>query len=89
MHTYRLRDCALSLCEQDKLSMFQFFRSRKAEPRLPQIEASVPEGQRVYAVGDIHGRSDLLIALIEAIEIMVATALEVSIDLKEIGGATH
>lgn len=27
--------------------------------------------------------------LIEAIEIMVATALEVSIDLKEIGGATH
>lgn len=69
MHTYRLRDCALSLCEQDKLSMFQFFRSRKAEPRLPQIEASVPEGQRVYAVGDIHGRSDLLIALIEAIEI--------------------
>ena len=69
MHTYRLRDCALSLCEQDKLSMFQFFRSRKAESRLPQIEASVPEGQRVYAVGDIHGRSDLLIALIEAIEI--------------------
>jgi len=49
--------------------MFQFFRSKKAEPELPRIEASVPAGERVYAVGDIHGRSDLFIALIEAIEI--------------------
>ncbi|MGB3797818.1 MAG: metallophosphoesterase [Alteraurantiacibacter sp.] len=49
--------------------MFEFFRSKKAEPELPIIEASVPEGRRVYAVGDIHGRSDLLIALIEAIEL--------------------
>jgi serine/threonine protein phosphatase 1 len=49
--------------------MFEFFRSKNAEPELPQIEASVPEGQRVYAVGDVHGRSDLLIALIEAIEL--------------------
>lgn len=49
--------------------MFQFFRSKKAEPELPQIKASVPEGQRVYAIGDIHGRSDLFIALIEAIEV--------------------
>src|SRR5690606_26225502 len=30
--------------------------------------ASVPAGQRVYAVGDIHGRLDLFEALIEAIE---------------------
>lgn len=49
--------------------MFEFFRSKKAEPELPQIAASVPEGQRVYAVGDVHGRSDLFIALIEAIEL--------------------
>jgi serine/threonine protein phosphatase 1 len=28
----------------------------------------VPPGQRVYAVGDIHGRADLLAALIDAIE---------------------
>ncbi|WAT19158.1 metallophosphoesterase family protein [Aurantiacibacter sp. MUD11] len=48
--------------------MFQFFRSKKAEPELPHITASVPEGERVYAVGDIHGRSDLFISLIEAIE---------------------
>jgi serine/threonine protein phosphatase 1 len=31
-------------------------------------EASVPGGQRVYAVGDIHGRLDLFEALIAAIE---------------------
>ena len=49
--------------------MFEFFRSKKAEPELPKIQASVPDGERVYAVGDVHGRSDLLIALIEAIEI--------------------
>jgi serine/threonine protein phosphatase 1 len=30
--------------------------------------ASLPAGQRVYAVGDIHGRADLFAALIEAIE---------------------
>jgi serine/threonine protein phosphatase 1 len=30
--------------------------------------AEVPAGQRVYAVGDIHGRLDLFEALIEAIE---------------------
>lgn len=49
--------------------MFQFFRSRKSEPELPEDVASVPDGERVYAIGDIHGRSDLFIALIEAIEI--------------------
>ena len=30
--------------------------------------AAVPEGQRVYAIGDIHGRLDLFEALIAAIE---------------------
>nr|WP_305959660.1 metallophosphoesterase family protein [Aurantiacibacter sp. 219JJ12-13]MDP5262766.1 metallophosphoesterase family protein [Aurantiacibacter sp. 219JJ12-13] len=48
--------------------MFDFFKSRRAEAPASQIAASVPDGQRVYAIGDIHGRSDLLIALIEAIE---------------------
>ncbi len=38
----------------------QLFRAREA--------ASVPPGQRVYALGDIHGRADLFAALIEAIE---------------------
>lgn len=31
--------------------------------------AQVPAGERVYAVGDIHGRCDLFEALVEAIEI--------------------
>jgi serine/threonine protein phosphatase 1 len=35
-----------------------------AAPRLPAL----PDGERVYAIGDIHGRLDLLEALAEAIE---------------------
>lgn len=42
----------------------QLFRGRPAANALP----SVPPGQRVYAVGDIHGRADLFTALIAAIE---------------------
>lgn len=35
----------------------------------PQREATrVPDGQRVYAVGDIHGRADLFGAIIDAID---------------------
>ncbi len=37
-------------------------------PRQQPILASVPDGQRVYAIGDIHGRNDLFLDLIEAIE---------------------
>ena len=33
-----------------------------------QLSANVPEGKRVYAVGDIHGRADLFEQLIIAIE---------------------
>ncbi|WP_338241196.1 metallophosphoesterase [Aurantiacibacter hainanensis] len=49
--------------------MFQFFRSKKVDPEPLSIAARIPEGQRVYAVGDVHGRSDLFIAMIEAIEL--------------------
>ena len=38
-------------------------RSREARP-----QAIVPPGQRVYAIGDIHGRLDLLSALAAAVE---------------------
>ncbi|MCW1403848.1 metallophosphoesterase [Novosphingobium sp. MW5] len=38
--------------------------SSSPEPAKP----SLPAGQRVYAVGDIHGRLDLMVALAEAIE---------------------
>lgn len=43
----------------------QFFRRR---PSAPAPEGSVPAGQRVYAIGDIHGRLDLLDTLLRAIE---------------------
>jgi serine/threonine protein phosphatase 1 len=39
-----------------------FVRGEDASP------AAVPPGQRVYAVGDIHGRRDLFDALVEAID---------------------
>lgn len=32
------------------------------------VPPAVPEGQRVYAIGDIHGRLDLFAALVNAIE---------------------
>lgn len=44
-------------------SLRQMFRAPPAPPC-----AAVPAGERVYAVGDIHGRSDLFAALIEAID---------------------
>ncbi len=51
-----------------KTTMIQYFRtmltSSKAKKDLPRV----PEGQRVYAVGDVHGRSDLFGAMVDAIE---------------------
>jgi serine/threonine protein phosphatase 1 len=35
---------------------------------VPALTAAIPLGQRVYAIGDIHGRADLFAALIEAID---------------------
>jgi len=40
--------------------------SKKA-PKSPMDTATIPEGRRVYAIGDIHGRNDLLQQLIETI----------------------
>ena len=38
-----------------------FFARPKAQPRAPTgAAASLPNGLRVYAIGDIHGRLDLL-----------------------------
>lgn len=61
-----------ALTSPDRLSpsyitMLKFIRSlfsASPEPDLPAL----PAGQRVYAVGDIHGRLDLFEALITAIE---------------------
>lgn len=38
------------------------------EPEVPQRLAQIPAGERVYAVGDIHGRLDLFEQLIDMIE---------------------
>ncbi|MDP9055930.1 MAG: serine/threonine protein phosphatase [Pseudomonadota bacterium] len=48
-------------------SLRQLFRARGvAQVAMPL--PGVPQGQRVYAVGDIHGRADLFAALIAAID---------------------
>ena len=39
-----------------------------SKSRTQHVSASVPDGVRVYAIGDIHGRSDLLLRLFETIE---------------------
>ncbi|MBM7407128.1 MULTISPECIES: metallophosphoesterase family protein [Sphingomonas] len=41
-----------------------FFKRRKAELRTYQL----PAGQRIYAIGDIHGRIDLLRQLLDRVE---------------------
>lgn len=41
-------------------------RRGSTTPRYPV--PAIPEGQRVYAIGDIHGRDDLFAALIDQIE---------------------
>lgn len=45
-------------------SIRRIFERRESRP----VPAAVPRGQRVYAVGDVHGRLDLFEALIAAIE---------------------
>lgn len=40
----------------------------KAEDVPAEPQASVPDGQRVYAIGDIHGRSDLFEQLLDQID---------------------
>ena len=48
--------------------MLKSFRRLFERNEIAHASAEVPEGQRVYAVGDIHGRLDLFDALIAAIE---------------------
>ncbi|NYZ15135.1 serine/threonine protein phosphatase [Azospirillum sp. RWY-5-1] len=50
--------------------VFGFARWQKAEP----AAAAVPRGVRVYAVGDVHGRLDLLDQLLDRIEADARTA---------------
>lgn len=50
--------------------MFSFARWQKAEP----APAAVPRGLRVYAIGDVHGRLDLLDRMLDQIDADGATA---------------
>ena len=62
-----LHRCALPLEGSPGISMFQALRQifARGEDVPP---AAIPPGQRVYAVGDVHGRLDLFEALVAAIE---------------------
>jgi len=40
-----------------------FFRRRSNQATPALTESCVPDGRRVYAIGDIHGRHDLLVAM--------------------------
>ena len=40
---------------------------RKKKPSRPIDSATIPEGRRVYAIGDVHGRNDLLKKLLDKI----------------------
>lgn len=62
-----LHSPAKGLCPAGSIDMLKAIRhlfAREGDKPL----AAVPAGQRVYAVGDIHGRLDLFEALIDAIE---------------------
>ena len=48
--------------------MFEFFKSIWPKANVPASGSRMPDGQRAYAVGDIHGRLDLFNALIAAME---------------------
>lgn len=41
---------------------------KSSAPKRPIDAARVPDGQRLYVIGDIHGRNDLLLQLLEQIE---------------------
>jgi len=48
--------------------MLPLLFGRKAYVEEPRLPASVPEGSRIYAIGDIHGRADLLDQLLALID---------------------
>ena len=41
----------------------RFFKKKPKPQRPPGQEPRIPDGTRVYAIGDVHGRADLLIEL--------------------------
>lgn len=50
------------------MSFLGFLKRRQSEDRASAALPRVPDGQRVYAIGDIHGRDDLFTRLLAKIE---------------------
>lgn len=50
------------------------FRRRPAQPSAPPAPPSLPHGRRAYAVGDVHGRLDLLCDAVAAVRADFAAA---------------
>ena len=50
------------------MSFLGFLKRRQRESRVAEVLSQVPAGQRVYAIGDIHGRDDLFEQLLKKIE---------------------
>jgi serine/threonine protein phosphatase 1 len=61
---YRL--LLLMLCYY-QVGLMLMERNRSTAPR-QAVKRSVPEGYRIYAIGDVHGRADLLDALLRRID---------------------
>ncbi|MDE1467081.1 metallophosphoesterase family protein [Aurantiacibacter sp. D1-12] len=52
--------------------MIEYFKSKLTSSKAKEDQPKVPKGQRVYAIGDVHGRLDLLEALARDIEAEIA-----------------
>ena len=50
------------------MSFLGFLKRRQRDDRVSAALSCVPEGERVYAIGDIHGRDDLFAQLLAKVE---------------------
>jgi serine/threonine protein phosphatase 1 len=50
------------------MSFLGFLKRRQRDDRVSATPSRVPDGQRVYAIGDIHGRDDLFAQLLAKVE---------------------
>lgn len=50
------------------MSFLDLFKARPKDEKLAESVSRIPTGQRVYAIGDIHGCDDLFAALLKKIE---------------------
>ena len=46
----------------------KLFKTNRPSPNPASLKAAVPDGERIYAIGDIHGRADLLDELLAMID---------------------